>query len=111
MHMYIYIYVYTSGSENGNTLKNDVYIVMDDVCAYDFSTAHTPLILETVKILICRGYNSPKISKVVKGDPKPPFSIATTPTITTPFPGLLHFTFDTYLIFLSVKQGSIKYHF
>ena len=24
---------------------------------------------------------------------------------TTPFPGLLHFTLDTYLIMLSVKQG------
>ena len=29
----------------------------------------------------------------------------------TPFPGLLHFTFDPYLIMLSVKQGGIKYHF
>ena len=29
----------------------------------------------------------------------------------TPFPGLLHFTLDSYLIMLSVKQGSIKYHF
>ena len=29
----------------------------------------------------------------------------------TPFPGLLHFTLDTYLISLSIKQGSIKYHF
>ena len=29
----------------------------------------------------------------------------------TPFPGFLHFTLDTYLILLSVKQGSIKYHF
>ena len=29
----------------------------------------------------------------------------------TPFPGLLHFTFDRYLILLSVKQGGIKYHF
>ena len=29
----------------------------------------------------------------------------------TPFPGLLHFTHDTYLILLSVKQGGIKYHF
>ena len=26
---------------------------------------------------------------------------------TTPFPGLLHFTLETYLI----KQGGIKYHF
>ena len=30
---------------------------------------------------------------------------------TTPFPGLYHFTLDTYLIMLSVKQGGIKYHF
>ena len=29
----------------------------------------------------------------------------------TPFPGLLHFTLDPYLIMLSVKQGSIKYYF
>ena len=29
----------------------------------------------------------------------------------TSFPGLLHFTLDTYFILLSVKQGGIKYHF
>ena len=29
----------------------------------------------------------------------------------TPFPGLLHFPLDPYLIMLSVKQGGIKYHF
>ena len=29
----------------------------------------------------------------------------------TPFPGLLHFTIETYLIMLSVKHGGIKYHF
>ena len=29
----------------------------------------------------------------------------------TPFPVLLHFTLDPYLIVLSVKQGGIKYHF
>ena len=29
----------------------------------------------------------------------------------TPFPGLLHFTIDMYLILLNVKQGGIKYHF
>ena len=29
----------------------------------------------------------------------------------TPFPGLLHFTLVAYLIILSVKLGSIKYHF
>ena len=30
---------------------------------------------------------------------------------TTPFPRLLHFTLDPYIIMLSVKLGSIKYHF
>ena len=29
----------------------------------------------------------------------------------TPFPRLLPFTFDPYLIMLSAKQGDIKYHF
>ena len=29
----------------------------------------------------------------------------------TLFPGLLHFTLDTYLVWLSAKQGGIKYHF
>ena len=29
----------------------------------------------------------------------------------TPFPGVLYFTLDPYLIMLSVKQGGIKYHF
>ena len=51
---------------------------------------------------------------VVGGDRKAPFSIATTPRCwggATPFPGFLHFTLDTYLIMLSVKQGGTKYHF
>ena len=55
-----------------------------------------------------------KLASVVEGDPKAPFSIATTTRCTGGryfFPGLLHFTLDTYLIMLSVKQGSIKYHF
>ena len=29
----------------------------------------------------------------------------------TPFPGLLHFTLDPYLIMPSVKPGGFKYHF
>ena len=49
---------------------------------------------------------------IVKGDPRIPFSIATTPRCRrSPFLRLLHFTLDTYLIMLSVKQGGIKYHF
>ena len=55
-----------------------------------------------------------KMTTVAEGDQKAPFSIATTSNVgegTTPFPGLPHFTLDTYLILLSVKQGGIKYHF
>ena len=51
---------------------------------------------------------------MVEGDPKAPFSIATTPRCRGgrySFPPLLHFTLDPYLIMLSVKQGGIKYHF
>ena len=50
-----------------------------------------------------------KLATVVEGDPKDPFSIVTTlGESATPFPGLLHFTLDHYLIMLSVKQGGIK---
>ena len=55
-----------------------------------------------------------ELATLVKGDPKAPFLIATTPRCredATPFLGLLHFTLDSYLIMLSVKQGGIKYHF
>ena len=55
-----------------------------------------------------------KLATLGEGDPKAPFSIATTPRCregATPFPGLLHFTLDPYLIKLSVKQGGIKYYF
>ena len=51
---------------------------------------------------------------LVEGDPKAPFSIATTPRWSggaTPFPELLHFTLDPYFVMLSVKQGSIKYYY
>ena len=49
--------------------------------------------------------HSKSISKV--GNQKAPFSIATTPRCRggrRSFPGLLHFTFDTYLILLSDNQ-------
>ena len=55
-----------------------------------------------------------KLATIVEGDPKAPFSIATTPMCRGgrySFPGLLYFTLDPYLIMLSVKQGGIKYHF
>ena len=55
-----------------------------------------------------------KLATVVEGNPKGPFSIATTPICRegiTSFPGSLHFTLDPYLIMLCAKQGGIKYHF
>ena len=54
------------------------------------------------------------LATIVTVDPKVFFAIAITPRIgerATPFPGLIHFTFDMYLIIVSVKQGDIKCHF
>ena len=51
---------------------------------------------------------------IVEGDPKAPLSIATTPMFrrgAAPFPGLLHFTLDPYVISMNVKQGGSKFHF
>ena len=55
-----------------------------------------------------------KLATIVEGNPKAPFSIATTPMCRGgrySFSGLLYFTLDPYLIMLSAKQGGIKYHF
>ena len=55
-----------------------------------------------------------KLATLAEGDPKYPFSIATTSRYRGrhySFLQLLHFTLDPYLIMLSVKQGSIKYNF
>ena len=54
------------------------------------------------------------LATVVESNPKGPFPLATTLRCRGgrySFPGLLHFTLDTYLIMLSVKQGGIKYHY
>ena len=66
-----------------------------------------------IKLLLLHS-NKVKLATVVEGNHKAPFSITTTLRCkggATPFPGLLHFTLDTYLILPSVKQGCIKYHF
>ena len=55
-----------------------------------------------------------KLATIVEGNPKAPFSIATTPMCRGgrySFPGLLYFSLDPYLMMLSLKQGGIKYHF
>ena len=73
-----------------------------------------PSILSLTQYIYIYIYISKKLATVVEGDQKDPFSRATKPRRregATPFPGLLHFTLDRYLILLSVKQGGIKYHF
>ena len=55
-----------------------------------------------------------KLVNIVEGDPKAPFSLATTLKFRGGrycFLRLLHFTLDQYLIRVSGKQVSIKYHF
>ena len=54
-----------------------------------------------------------KLATKVEGNLKAPFSLATLGVGEgiIPFHGLLHLTFDLYLIILSVKQGDINYRF
>ena len=64
-------------------------------------------------LALCTSKSKVKLATIVEGNPKAPFSIATTPMCRGgrySFPGLLYFTLDPYLIMLSVKQGGIKYH-
>ena len=52
-----------------------------------------------------------KLATIVEGNLKAPFLIATTPRCRgerSLFPELLHFTLDTYLIMLSVKQEGMN---
>ena len=51
-----------------------------------------------------------KLATIFEGDQKTTFSIGVGEGA-TPFPGLLLFTLDTYLVMLSAKQVGIKYHF
>ena len=63
---------------------------------------------------LCLLISKVKLATIVEGNPKAPFSIATTPRCRRgrySFPGFLYFTLDPYLLILSVKQGGIKYHF
>ena len=55
-----------------------------------------------------------KMATLVEGDPKAPFSIATTPRCRGgrySFSGRFHFTLDAHLMMLNAKQVGIKYHF
>ena len=73
------------------------------------------IILYLYTLYVCI-YISKLVSRltIVEGDPKAPFSIATTLRCRGghySFPWITPLTFDPYLIMLSVKQGGIKYHF
>ena len=68
----------------------------------------------TVKILPLWLKHVYEVGDRSRGQLEAPFSIAATRDVgegDAPFPGLLHFTLDTYLILLIIKQDSIKYHF
>ena len=95
--LYIYIYIY---NEIDGEVEMNRYIYI-----YIYTIYLSIYIYIVSKV---------KLATVVEGDPKAPFSIATTPWCMGgrySFPRLLHFTLDPYLIMLSVKQGGIKYHF
>ena len=50
-----------------------------------------------------------KLTTKIEGDPKATFSLTTALSVregVTPFPGLLHFTLDPYLIMLRNKRGT-----
>ena len=60
--------------------------------------------------LICKK----KLATIVEGDPKAPFSIATTPRCRGgrySIPWIAPLYLEPYLIMLSVKQGGIKFHY
>ena len=82
---------------------------------YTHTHTHTHIYSEFVYIYIYI-YISCKVrlENVVEGNENSPFSIVTTRGVgegITLFLRLLHFTLNTYLILLSVKQAGIKYHF
>ena len=88
--------------------ENFTFPLMDETSIlyiYIYIYTHTPT---PTYIYICI-YKWVKLATVVEVDQKAPFSKATTLKCwgmsATLFPGLLHFTFDTYLILLSAKQG------
>ena len=96
---YIYIYIYILWKLGMQILL--LLSVIKDWYIYIY------IYIDNIKLVV-------KLATVVEGDLKAPFSIAITSRCRGgrySFPGLLHFTLDAYLIMLSVKQGSIKYHF
>ena len=95
-------------------LKTENFVVMVTQCLLSSSVAEHFTITTDFFITYNIYKSKVKLATIVEGNPKAPFSIATTPMCRGgrySFPGLLYFTLDPYLIMLSVKQGGIKYHF
>ena len=76
-----------------------VYRLHSTLCPVTFQTDHVYIYI----------YKKVKLATRVEGNPK--LLHQGVGESATPFPGLLHFSLDPYLIMLSVKQGGIKYHF
>ena len=68
--------------------------------------------MDYTKVTLVEDSKLEKLATVVEGYPMAPFpqarSIGEGASL---FPGLLHFTLDTYPVLLSVKLGVIKFHF
>ena len=118
-HTYIYIYIYASTWAyiylQMHTFIN-VYIIYAFKCTCIHAHTHTHTHKQANIHIHTHTYTRTyiKLATIFEGDPKGPFSIASTKDVeegASLFPGLPHFTLDPYLIMLSVKQGGIKYHF
>ena len=91
--------------------------LLDEKTANIFKVLHYMATkINTLKFIsfVREQYNKVKLATVVEGNPKAPFSTASTLRCRRgcySFLWLLYFTLDIYLIMLSVKQQGIKYHF
>ena len=89
-------------------------IIISETIPFNLKKFDTIAIFYLIWQFLLRYISKVKLTTIVEGNPKAPFSIATTPRCRGgrySFPGLLYITLDPYLIMLSVKQGGIKYHF
>ena len=97
--------------------KQIIYIVLGDyfyLIIYLFAELYALKNLITLIKPLQRLVSKIKLVTMVEITRRLPFQQLLHPSVgegATPFPELLLFTFDPYLIMLSVKQGSIKEHF
>ena len=95
LSLYIYIYIHT---HIDLYIHIYIYIYMDGLGGFQPTPQQSKV----------------KLATIVEGVPKAPFSIATTSRCRGgcySFPWIAPFYLDPYLIMLSVKQWSTKYHF